>query len=82
MIDERQHQRIRAALALKGITLTSIARKLDVKPTTITIVSKGYRRSKRIEQAIADAIGTSPAALWPSRYPADSEKEEVPMTAT
>lgn len=82
MIDERQHKRIRAALALKGITLTSIARKLDVKPTTITIVSKGYRRSKRIEQAIADAIGTSPAALWPSRYPAASEKEEASMSAT
>lgn len=70
MIDEKQHQRIKAALALKGITLSSIARQLDVKPTTITIVSKGYRRSRRIEHAIALALGCEPDQIWPDRYPA------------
>lgn len=69
MIDEKQHTRIKAALALKGITLTSIARALDVKPTTVTIVSKGFRRSQRIEHAIAGALDCSPAQLWPTRYP-------------
>lgn len=69
MIDEKQHQRIKAALALKGITLSAIARDLNVRPTTITIVWKGYRRSQRIEQAIAVALDCSPRQLWPSRYP-------------
>ena len=70
------------ALSMPGVEKIDITKGEKEGVNTITIVSKGYRRSKRIEQAIADAIGTSPAALWPSRYPADSEKEEVPMTAT
>lgn len=76
MVDEKQHQRIRAALALRGITLSSIARDLDVRPTTVTIVSKGYRRSQRIEQAIANALGATPAQIWPRRYP-ENGKEDV-----
>jgi len=81
VIDEKQHQRIRAALALKGITLSAIARELDVKPTTITIVSKGYRRSRRIEQAIADALGCTPSQIWPNRYPNDGTSTmEVPAS--
>ena len=80
MIDEKQHQRIRAALALRGITLSAIARDLDVRPTTVTIVSKGYRRSQRIEQAIADALGCAPAQLWPQRYQSKNRAGEAPMT--
>lgn len=68
MVDEKQHQRIRAALSLKGITLSSIAKELNVAPATITVVSKGYRRSQRIERAIADALGSTPAQIWPDRY--------------
>jgi Ner family transcriptional regulator len=76
MIDEKRHQRIRAALALRGFTLSAIARDLDVKPTTMTIVSKGYRRSKRIEKAIADALASTPAQIWPERYQ-NSDKEAI-----
>jgi len=68
VIDDKQHARIKSALALRGATLSSIARDLGVAPTTVSIVSRGYRRSRRIEKAIADAIGRSPAELWPSRY--------------
>ncbi len=35
MIDEKQHDKIKAALSLRGITLTAIARQLSVAPTTI-----------------------------------------------
>ena len=79
MIDEKQHQRIKAALTLRGITLSSIAKTLDVKPTTVTTVSKGYRRSRRIEHAIAEALGCTPAQIWPERYPiCFVNPEEVP----
>ena len=77
MIEEKRHQQIRAALALRGITLSAIARDLDVKPTTMTIVSKGYRRSRRIEQAIAAALGTSPAQIWPERYPQIAKEDAM-----
>lgn len=68
MIDDKQHARIKSALALRGATLSSIARDLGVAPGTVSIVSRGYRRSRRIEKAIADALGRSPAELWPNRY--------------
>jgi lambda repressor-like predicted transcriptional regulator len=70
MIDDKQHARIKSALALRGATLSSIARDLGVAPGTVSIVSRGYRRSRRIEKAIADALGGSPEDLWPDRYPA------------
>ncbi|WP_183996075.1 helix-turn-helix domain-containing protein [Sphingomonas kyeonggiensis] len=68
MIDDRQHARIKGALALRGLTLSSIARDLGVAPGTVSIVSRGFRRSRRIESAIAVALGCSPADLWPERY--------------
>ena len=70
VIDDKQHARIKSALALRGATLSSIARDLNVAPGTVSIVSRGFRRSRRIEKAIADAVGRSPAELWPQRYPA------------
>ncbi|WP_446745937.1 helix-turn-helix domain-containing protein [Sphingomonas sp. OTU376] len=68
MIDDRRHTRIKSALALKGLTLSSIARDLGVAPGTVSIVSRGFRRSRRIETAIATALGCRPADLWPERY--------------
>lgn len=68
MINDRQHARIKGALALKGLTLSSIARDLKVAPGTVSIVSRGFRRSRRIESAIAIALGCAPSDLWPERY--------------
>lgn len=69
MVEDKTHERIKSALALHHSSLSSIARDLGVAPGTVSIVSRGYRRSRRIEKAIADALSTSPAALWPARYP-------------
>ena len=63
------HERVKAALAIKGITLAQVARELGVAASTVTIVSQGDRRSRRVETAIARAAGTEPAFLWPERYP-------------
>lgn len=82
MIDDKLHARIKAALALKGTNLSAIARDLGVAPTTVSIVSRGFRRSRRIECAIAGALGEAPASLWPDRYPAAIKSEEVAMTNT
>jgi len=66
---ERQHERIKGALRLRGTSFADVARHLDVKPTTVTVVSKGLRRSRRIERAIADALGLDLETVWPTRYP-------------
>jgi lambda repressor-like predicted transcriptional regulator len=68
MIDDKRHANIKSALRLKHLTLSDIARSLDVTPGTVSIVSRGFRRSRRIESAIATALGFTPEELWPDRY--------------
>lgn len=68
MIDDKRHARIKSALGLKRISLSDIARSLAVTPSTVSIVSRGFRRSRRVEQAIADALGQRPEEIWPDRY--------------
>lgn len=79
MIDDRQHRRIKGALELRGLSLSAIARELEVAPTSVSIVSRGIRRSRRIEEAIASAIGCAPEELWPDRYQPDMKKGEAAM---
>ena len=55
-------------LRVNGSSLADIARELNVAPTTVTIVSQGLRRSRRIEAAIAKRLNVTPARLWPDRY--------------
>lgn len=63
-----RHEQIKARLHDRGRSLRGIARELDVLPSTVTIVSQGLRRSRRIEAAIAAAFETTPEALFPDRY--------------
>lgn len=74
---ERQHHRLKARLAARNLTLSDIARRLDVAPSTVTIVSKGFRRSRRIEMALAEAVGTTPDRLWPARYRLQKEGDLI-----
>jgi lambda repressor-like predicted transcriptional regulator len=63
-----KHEIIKGMLQLKGTSISEVARELGVAPTTVTVVSKGMRRSKRIETALAAAIGSTPEVVWPERY--------------
>lgn len=76
----RRHERIKMRLRLCGCSLADIARELTVARTTVTSVSQGYRRSRRIEAAIADKLGVTPAQLWPDRYPPRPAMGEAAMT--
>ncbi|MEN8720210.1 MULTISPECIES: helix-turn-helix domain-containing protein [Pseudomonadota] len=64
-----QHERIKMRLRVAGSSLAEVARELGVAGTSVTSVSQGYRRSRRIESAIADKLGVVPSSLWPDRYP-------------
>jgi len=59
---------------LAGSSLACIARELGIQPTTVTAVSQGKRRSRRIEQVIAQKLGSTPQSLWPTRYGASTEE--------
>ena len=48
------YSKLKADLKSAGVTLRSIARDLRVSHTAVADVARGARRSKRIEQAIAE----------------------------
>jgi len=62
-----QHELIKMRLRVAGSSFAKISRELDCALTTVSMVSKGKRRSKRIEQAIADKLGVSHQELWQDR---------------
>lgn len=57
-------KKIRARLLMKGITLAEIARGLGVSRTWVSLVVNGHKKSRRIQEAIADALGVSYESLW------------------
>lgn len=70
------HERIKMRLRLAGSSLADVARELGVAGTTVTSVSQGYRRSRRIEAAIAAKLGMKPGDLWPGRYPEGGDSDD------
>ena len=73
-VDLRRHELVKFRLRAEGSSLASIARELGVLQSSVTVVSQGYRRSHRIQTAIAVALGTTPQTLFPYRYP---KKEDL-----
>lgn len=67
MDHEKWHEHIKWELGIRGTSLSQIARELTVSPSTVTRVSKGQVRSRRIEEAIASAALCTPEQLWPNR---------------
>lgn len=52
-------RRIKSLMALMGVTPSLIARNYGVRLSTISHVIRGTHKSKRAENAIADALGQS-----------------------
>ncbi len=65
---DARHERLKFELRLRGQSLASVARQLDVTQSTVSMVSKGKNRSRRIERALANALETTPEQLFPDRY--------------
>ena len=58
-------RQIKAALILKGITQTSIAKELGVPVSLVCMVISGAEKTPRVRQAIAAAIGKPVRTIWP-----------------
>lgn len=67
-VDLKRHDFVKYQLKSKGSSLSTIANTLGVLSSSVTVVSQGYRRSSRVEAAIANALGTTPEELYPERY--------------
>ncbi|MFV1598963.1 MULTISPECIES: helix-turn-helix domain-containing protein [unclassified Phaeobacter] len=60
-----RHERRRADLRVRGSSLAKIARELGVTDSAVTLVGKRMCRSAKIEQALADALQTTPEQIFP-----------------
>jgi len=65
------NRKIRAKMVEMGITNVSIAKKLNVRPVTVSVVLNGHEKSERIQKAIAEELGSTIEDLWPPE-PKDS----------
>jgi lambda repressor-like predicted transcriptional regulator len=65
MLGRRPKSDIGLRLQEKGISQLSIANMLKVKPASVHNVISGKKRTPRIRQAIAFALGQSVAEIWP-----------------
>lgn len=72
-VDIQAHEKIKYELRSVGQSLAKIARSLELSQSTITQVSQGRHRSRRVEESIASALQTTPELLFPDRYPNQEE---------
>ena len=62
-------EEIKAALRIKGVTLTALASELSLSRSMVTQVIYGYARSKRVQERIAQVLGKSVSAIWVAPKP-------------
>lgn len=60
------NRKVKSLMVLKGIKMVDIARQIGVSRVTVSIVITGKGKSRRIQQAIAVALGEKYERLWPS----------------
>lgn len=59
---------IKILLLRKQITQAEIARRLDIKPSTVCNVIKGTATSARVKRAIAKVLELKIEDLWPKNH--------------
>lgn len=72
------HEHLKMELRLRGTSMSEIAQSMGVGPGSVTAVSQGRRRWQRIEKALATALDTTPAKLFPDRYKEGENKNQQP----
>lgn len=64
--DIKNIRRIKARMVVRGVTTVDIAREAGVSRTWVSLVLHGHKRSKKVERAIAQAVGKPVEELWPN----------------
>lgn len=64
-------EEIKAQLRMRGITLSDVARDLDLPPSMVSAaIRHRARRHRGVEARVARLLGVTPRDLWPDRYAA------------
>ncbi len=56
--------KVKVLMLQKKISQTDIANNLSIKPSTVSGIVNGHRKSLRIQKAIAEALGMPYEKLW------------------
>jgi lambda repressor-like predicted transcriptional regulator len=64
--EEIRYRLIKGSLALSGIKMKDIAKRVGVSSPAVSLTIKGKIESKKIKAAVAEALKMSPDMLWPS----------------
>ena len=68
MVNDWHPEKIKAEVRLRGVSLYQLDAKAKLPRKTCSRTL--YQPHAKAERAIAQAIGVSPAIIWPSRYDA------------
>jgi len=58
-------RKIKATLIEKGILQKEIAEKIGVTRSCVSSIINGHRQSRKVKQAVADALNVNVGELWP-----------------
>jgi lambda repressor-like predicted transcriptional regulator len=57
-------RKIKGLLMMRGITVTSIAKSMEVSLTFVSLVINEKKKSKRIQEYVAQLLGLTYSELW------------------
>lgn len=63
------HSFIKTELKRRGSSMAQAAREMGVTQGSVSLVSRGLHRSRRIEAGLAKALSMETAVLFKDRYP-------------
>lgn len=71
-------EEIKARLRMRGTSLSEIANELGISAPVVSVTIRySNRRSRRVENAVAKAIGVEPSEIWPDRYSRKATRRNV-----
>lgn len=63
-----RHERIKFELRSRGLSFAKLSKQEGLHRSVFAAISATTKRSRKAATLIAEAIGTTPEALWPEVY--------------
>jgi len=80
-LDHERRRNVLIALAERDMTISSLARSLNLPQSQVSMTVCGRRRSEKTEQRIAEFLDKPVDSLFPSRTGADIKKMRLAEAA-
>ncbi|WP_425025642.1 helix-turn-helix domain-containing protein [Paracoccus versutus] len=67
-MNNARREQIKCDLRTKNLSFSRLSQISGIDPSVFSAVCAGRKRSRRVARLIAQALGTTPEALWPEVY--------------